>query len=280
MTATSGPGLSLYSENIGLAIMAEVPLVIVDVQRLGPSTGGATTVGQGDVQMARWGTAGGYPIIVLAPSCVADCFTLTIRAFNLAVRFQCPVILLSDKEINLTTATVELEPSPILPKPEPAVSVSPPFGEGVVRHRTGSTHDEFGRIVKDPEKIQEMNDRLLNKINDNQREIEHVQLDEEKDADTLFISYGVTACAMSSAVALCREMGKRVSSAKLQSVWPVPAAKLRKAAEKVRRIIIAELNPGLYTREIQRLFPSKQVESLQRIDGSMIKPTDFVEAIS
>ncbi|MEC8941706.1 MAG: pyruvate flavodoxin/ferredoxin oxidoreductase, partial [Verrucomicrobiota bacterium] len=106
MTATSGPGISLCSENIGLAIMGEVPLVIVDVQRLGPGTGGATTVGQGDVQFLRWGTAGGYPVIVLAPSSVHECYGMTSRAFDLAERFRCPVFLLTDKELDLTANTV------------------------------------------------------------------------------------------------------------------------------------------------------------------------------
>jgi pyruvate/2-oxoacid:ferredoxin oxidoreductase alpha subunit len=108
MTATSGPGISLYSENIGLAIMGEMPLVIVDVQRMGPATGGATTTGQGDIQFARRGTAGGYPIIALAPSSISECYHLAVRAFALAERFRCPVFLLSDKELNMTLNTVDV----------------------------------------------------------------------------------------------------------------------------------------------------------------------------
>ena len=108
MTATSGPGVSLMSEQIGLALMAEVPVVIVDCQRMGPSTGGATTVSQGDVQFARWVTPGGYPMVVLCPSTVAECYSLTIRAFNLAERLRTPVILLADKEVSTTLSTVEI----------------------------------------------------------------------------------------------------------------------------------------------------------------------------
>lgn len=108
LTATSGPGISLYSENIGLAIMGETPLVIVDVMRMGPATGGATTVAQGDVQFVRWGTSGGYPIIALAPSSVAECYTLTQRAFDLAERFRTPVFLLPDKELIMSMATVDV----------------------------------------------------------------------------------------------------------------------------------------------------------------------------
>jgi 2-oxoglutarate ferredoxin oxidoreductase subunit alpha len=109
MTATSGPGISLYSENVGLAIMGEIPLVIVDAQRLGPATGGATTVAQGDVQFVRWGTSGGYPIIALAPSSIPECYTLTLRAFDLAERFRTPVFLVTDKELNLTSNTVAVD---------------------------------------------------------------------------------------------------------------------------------------------------------------------------
>ena len=112
MTATSGPGISLYSENVGLAIMGEVPLVIVDVQRLGPSTGGATTVSQGDVQFVRWGTAGRFPIIALSPSTVPEAYALTAKAFDLAERFRCPVFLLTDKETATTLATVDLDAYP------------------------------------------------------------------------------------------------------------------------------------------------------------------------
>ena len=107
-TATSGPGISLYSENIGLAIMGEVPLVIVDVQRMGPATGGATTAAQGDLQFIRWCTSGGYPVLVLCPASVADCYTLTMRAFDLAERFRCPAFVLTDKEVASTMDTVNV----------------------------------------------------------------------------------------------------------------------------------------------------------------------------
>ena len=105
MTATSGPGISLYSENIGAAVMMEVPLVIVDVQRMGPATGGATTGAQGDLQFLRWGTSGGYPLIVLAPVSAASCYTLTQRAFDLAERFRVPVFLATEKETALSYAS-------------------------------------------------------------------------------------------------------------------------------------------------------------------------------
>jgi 2-oxoglutarate ferredoxin oxidoreductase subunit alpha len=280
MTATSGPGLSLYSENIGLALMAEIPLVIVDVQRLGPSTGGATTVGQGDVQMARWGTGGGYPLIVLAPSSISDCYELTRQAFDFAVRFQCPVIILTDKEINLTTATVSLPFQDEDDRGETTIKPVPGFGTGAVLHCTGSTHDEFGRITKNPEKILTQNQKLWSKIQDHLEDIERVQVDLQTGADTLFLSFGVTARSMAAAVSICRHQDKRVSSVTVHSLWPIPVAALSKAADQVKRIVIGELNPGLYASEIRCLFPDKDIVSLRRIDGSMIPPDDFIAACS
>src|SRR5512147_2238744 len=228
LTATSGPGLSLYSENIGLAIIGEVPLVIVDVQRLGPATGGATTVGQGDVQFARWGTAGGYPIVALAPSSVAECYALTRRAFDLAERFRCPVFLLTDKELNMTTTTVEVDDydAPAVRTRSVLAATEPPYrfvpaadvpplaqygGDGLVRF-TGSTHDERAIITKAPAKVAQLNEHLRAKIEDSSHEIELAVADLQPGATTLFISYGITAGAMREAVEHLRSAGKAVSA--------------------------------------------------------------------
>ncbi|HDQ34706.1 MAG TPA: pyruvate flavodoxin/ferredoxin oxidoreductase [Chloroflexi bacterium] len=278
LTATSGPGLSLYSENLGLALMAETPLVIVDVQRLGPATGGATTVGQGDVQFARWGTGGGYPLLVLAPSSVAECYTLTVEAFALAQRFRCPVILLTDKELNLTQTTVEFPPLPERPAAESVLPVAPPFGAGEVVRVTGSTHDERGLITKDPVKIEALNRGLLEKFAAHREELERVRMDLQPDAETLWVSFGITARAMEEALPHARAAGQAVSCMVVQSLWPVPEKALRQAAEGVKRIVVAELNPGLYVREIQRLFPGHEIVSLHRIDGQLLAPADFLKA--
>jgi 2-oxoglutarate/2-oxoacid ferredoxin oxidoreductase subunit alpha len=273
LTATSGPGMSLYSENIGLAQMMELPLVIVDVQRLGPATGGATIVGQGDVQFARWGTAGGYPLIVLAPSTIPECATLTLEAFALAQRFRCPVVLLSDKELNMTLATVEM---PDLVAPEggmiPEAVPSPLLGSAAVARFTGSTHDERQMMTKDATVIGRLNERLVAKIEAHRDELERVRCDLMTDASTLLVSYGTSAGAMESATRMARAQGKRVSSAVVQSLWPVPNWHLREAAEGASRIVIGELNPGLYAREIRCLFADKEVISLQRIDGQLLSP--------
>jgi len=294
MTATSGPGLSLYSENIGLAIIGEVPLVIVDVQRLGPATGGATTVGQGDVQFVRWGTAGGYPIIALAPSSVSECYSLTRRAFDLAERFRCPVFLLTDKELNMTTTTVEVDgyekpevrARAVLPSSElpyrylPAADVPPLAqygGPGPVRF-TGSTHDERALITKAPAKVAQLNEHLRAKIEDHATEIELVVKDLQPGATTLLISYGITAGAMRDAVARVRAAGRAVSALTVQSLWPVPERAIGEALAGITRVVVAELNHGQYRREIERLAHGIEVIGLNRVDGELIAPESFMGA--
>jgi len=284
LTATSGPGMSLYSENIGLAIMAELPLVIVDVQRLGPSTGGATSIGQGDVQFVRWGTGGGYPLIVLAPSTIAECASLTVEAFRLAAQFRAPVVVLTDKELNLTRATVDLSELAALEAQGAPVPRRAPgqLGSGEVVRFTGSTHDERKMMTKDPIKIEALNRRLLTKYDAHRQALELVTLDldpaEDTGDETLLVSYGTAAGAVRAAVKLARGQGQCVSSAVVQSLWPVPEGRLRRAAETASRIVVVELNPGLYVREVRCLFPGREVVSLSRVDGQLITPEDVVAA--
>jgi 2-oxoglutarate ferredoxin oxidoreductase subunit alpha len=298
MTATSGPGISLYSENIGLAIMGEVPLVIVDVQRMGPATGGATTTGQGDVQFARWGTAGGYPIIALAPSSIAECFSLTMTAFDLAERFRCPVFLLTDKELNMTLNTVAVDSykevpvrhreraaqgseafSPYRYDPSDGVPPMAHYGEEHVVRFTGSTHNERAFITKDPGTVERLNLHLAAKIEQHRQEIERVEADLDPGARTLLISYGITAAAMREAVESARAEGKKVSALTLQSLWPVPETAIGDALAEVEHVVVAELNLGQYRREIERLARRHEVEGLHRVDGELIAPEEFLEVI-
>jgi 2-oxoglutarate ferredoxin oxidoreductase subunit alpha len=296
LTATSGPGISLCSENIGLAIMGEVPLVIVDVQRLGPSTGAATAVGQGDVQFVRWGTGGGYPIIALAPSTVAECYSLTRKAFDLSERFRCPVFLMTDKELNLTTATVDADAFEEVPvrarvttraDGAPPYSFDPPtavpplaqYGRGPLVRFTGSTHDEGAFITKDPATTARLNEHLRAKIEDCREEIELVTFDQQAGASTLFLSYGVTAGAMREAVAILRARGGKISALTVQSLWPVPETAIRRALIGVRRVVVAELNLGQYRREIERMVDGIEVTGLNRVDGRLLTPSQFEESV-
>ena len=302
LTATSGPGISLFSENIGLAIMGEVPLVIVDVQRLGPATGGATTVGQGDVQFVRWGTSGGYPIIALAPSSIPECYSLTMKAFDLADRFRCPVFVLTDKELNMTMNTVDVDEfrdtpvqerisyraeneksaGPFAPyRYEPTDSVPPMahFGDDVILRFTGSTHNEQAFITKHPPTVDALNRHLAAKIDSHVDEIELVAVDLESGARTLLISYGITARAMREAVVRVRSVGQKVSALTVHSLWPVPDRAIKSALEDVERVVVAELNLDQYGREIERIAHGRQVLGLNRVDGELISPDQFVEMI-
>ena len=298
MTATSGPGLSLYSENIGLAIMGEVPLVIVDVMRMGPATGGATTGAQGDIQFVRWGTSGGYPIIALCPTNVPECYSLTIRAFNLAERFRCPVFLVTDKETFLTLQTVDVadyegvpvtqrstapEDEPFIPyafeHPSDVPPMSPFGGPHIVRFTT-STHDERGYLTKDPAKVQRLNEHLAAKIEAHRDEIELVKADLQDGARTLIISYGITARSMVEAVEQARAQGRRVSALTVHSLWPVPERAIARALAGIERVVVAELNLGQYRREIERLVgPEVEVAGVHRVDGELIAPEEILEKV-
>ncbi|NOX60849.1 MAG: pyruvate flavodoxin/ferredoxin oxidoreductase [Chloroflexi bacterium] len=328
MTATSGPGISLYSENIGLAIMGEVPLVIVDVMRMGPATGGATTAAQGDIQFVRWGTSGGYPIVALAPSSVAECYTLAQRAFDIAERLRTPVFLLPDKEMVMSMATVdvaeyediEVGKRPLVPapragngsgvkinavtgRPDPrlrpeetylpydfdpidAIPATSPFGGPHITRFTTSSHDEHGFLTKDPVKVGRLNDHLRLKIENRRHELEFGRLERHEDAKTLFISYGTTARAMREAVERSHESGEPASGLTLHTLWPVPENLILAAAEGHERVVVAELNHGQYRREIERLLykhaaqnrqAPPEILGLNRVDGELITPEQFLE---
>ncbi len=306
LTATSGPGISLYSENIGLAIMTEAPMVIVDVQRMGPATGGATTGAQGDVNFVRWVTSGGYPVIALAPSTVPECYTLTMKAFDLAERFRTPVFVLSDKELSSAMSTVEIKDyrkvnvrrrrmaspdGPFVPYLFEPLDEPPAFapygGDHIVRYTT-STHDENGFLTKDPAKVDRLNRHLAAKIEAHRDEIEMVDFDRQEGADTLFLSYGITAQAMREAVEEARKAGRKVSGLTVLSLWPLPEKAILEAARGVRRVIVAELNHGQYLREVERLLlktavregtPAPEIVGLNRVDGELISPQQFLELL-
>lgn len=299
MTATSGPGLSLYSENVGLAIMGEVPMVIVDVQRMGPATGGATTVAQGDIQFLRWGTSGGFPVIVLAPTSVAECYSLTLRAFDLAERFRVPVFLATDKETVLSRTTVDVAAwetvpvrkrsvappdQPFVPYPGDApdgVPLMSPLGGGHLLRFTTSTHDERGFLSKDASQVEALNRRLTTKVEEHMDEIGLVEAELVEGARTLVVSYGITARAVREAVHRARGEGLPVSCLTVHSLWPVPEGAILEALHGVERILVPELNLGQYSREIERLVQGRAtVEGLHRVDGELITPDQILAAVS
>lgn len=299
LTATSGPGLSLYSENVGLAIMGEVPMVIVAVQRMGPATGGATTVAQGDIQFLRWGTSGGFPVIVLAPTSVAECYALTLKAFDLAERFRVPVFVATDKETVLSKATVAVSAwesvpvrarsaappdLPFVPYPQDApqgVPAMSPLGGGHLLRFTTSSHDERGYLSKNAAQVDGLNRRLTTKVEDHMDEIGLVEADLDEGADVLVVSYGITARAVKEAVHRGRREGLSISSLTVHSLWPVPEGAILNVLEGVGRVVVPELNLGQYSREIERVVQGRaRVEGLHRVDGELITPDQILAAVA
>ena len=244
MTATSGPGFSLMQENLGFACVAEVPCVIVNVMRGGPSTGLPTSPAQGDVLQARWGTHGDHPIIVLSVSSTRDCFRVTVQAFNLAEKYRTPVIILSDEVVSHTRETIippAPEDLPIVERLKPTV---PPewfipfetqgrlvpamssFGDGYRYHVTGLTHDVRGFPTTRPDEIVAFQNRLRHKISENLVDIQWVENVFTEDAEQVVVAYGSVARSALQAVRAAREMGIKAGLLKLVTLFPFPRSAL------------------------------------------------------
>lgn len=299
LTASSGPGLSLYSENIGLAQMGEVPLVIVDCQRMGPATGGATASGDGDVLFAANVTSGGFPLPVLAATDAETAYSLAVHAFNIAEQLRSPVILLASKAIAMTRQTVDLDAIELPPLVErrcapdsngefapyaiDAPQDVPLFAAVGGRRRvrfTGSIHDEHGLITTDMRKIEKKLTHLERKIVARRSELELVRHDIDADANTLVISYGAADGAAAQAVRSVRQHGGRVSHLTLYSLWPVPETAIRRAlTHRVDRVILPELNIGLYARALLPYVRCVKIESIRRFDGGLIRPQTIEDRI-
>jgi len=297
MTATSGPGISLYSEHISFAVGSEIPIVIVDVQRLGPSTGSATRGADGDICFLRWGNSGGLPVIVLAPENVADCFTLTMQAFNLAEKFRCPVFIASNKEIGMTRESVDLDAlakpdvidrtpaparKPFLPFQTAAEQQVPnflPIGADIPVRQTSSTHGANGYITTDPQEISRILDRLKNKLESAVAEFSFYELLEGGPSETLLISYGVTARAAKAVYREFKRSDQPISLLILKTLWPIPEAVIRRAARGVKRVIALEMNLGQYVWEIRRVLADQRVDFYGQMDGRLISPQKIKETI-
>lgn len=297
MTATSGPGISLYSEQISFAIGSEIPIVIVDIQRLGPSTGSATRGADGDIQFLQWGSSGGMPVVVLAPADVKDCFTLTVHAFNLAEQYRCPVFIAANKEIAMTRASLNLEDldtpaildrrgpsgeSPFLPFEAAAGSHVPgflPIGGKTLVRQTSSTHGPEGYITTDPSAITRMLARMQAKIHTAAESLALADQTLVEGAQTLIVSYGVTSKAAGAAARELKRRGKPVSLLVLKTLWPVPETAIRRAAQGAKRILVVEMNLGQYVREIERVLPGASIAFYGQMDGRLISPETIMEAV-
>jgi 2-oxoglutarate ferredoxin oxidoreductase subunit alpha len=298
MTATSGPGFSLMQENLGFACLAEVPCVIVNVMRGGPSTGLPTCVSQGDVMQARWGTHGDHPIIVLAAATTRDCFDLTVRAFNLSEKYRTPVILLTDEVVAHTREKVTLPqpetvkvvdrvrptvpPEWYVPYEDNARGVPPMgiFGDGYRYHVTGLIHDVHGFPTERPDEIGPFLDRLFRKITQHFSDILMAEEIATADAEILVVAYGSVARSARRAVREAREEGVKAGLFQLVTLWPFPRTLLTPLLKQVRAVLVPELNRGQMSREVKRVNQGQaRVETLNRIDGDLITPTEIVERL-
>jgi 2-oxoglutarate ferredoxin oxidoreductase subunit alpha len=298
MTATSGPGFSLMQEHLGYAAMTEVPCVIVDVMRGGPSTGMPTRPAQGDLMQARWGTHGDHPIVALAPASVQEIYSETIRAFNLAERLRTPVVVLFDEVVAHL-----LEPV-TLPPPESIVvaerkwangddrdfhpfaetdDLVPPMarpGDGLRVHATGLTHTADGFPTQQPALAARAVQRLVDKIERHRDEVERFETVQTEDAEFVIVAVGIVARAARRAVAELRAEGVKAGLFRPITLWPFPERAMREAAGRARRVLVAEMNAGQLAFEVERLAgaPDK-VARLNRIDGEPIAPAEIVAKI-
>jgi 2-oxoglutarate ferredoxin oxidoreductase subunit alpha len=297
MTATSGPGWCLMIETVQYALMTETPLVVAVVQRLGPSTGGATQGGQGDVLLTEFCTSGGYTIPVFAPATARECYELTRKAFQWAERLRTPVVLLSDKEVGMTLEGIDvasLETLPVAPRaphegagrylPYAAACASEPplfapVGGATRVVATGSAHDQAGNLRKNSREVLEVLARLQSKIDAHAGEMSDVASDLQRDADLLLVSYGISARATREACLRLRASGRRVSYVQVRSLFPVPARAIREAAAGCREITVVEENlPGLYASVLEgalRDVPFRRITGT----GEMISPAMILEAL-
>lgn len=297
MTATSGPGWALMIETLQYALMTETPAVIALVQRLGPSTGGATQGAQGDIWLAEFATSGGYTVPVFSPSSAAECYELTLHAFNWSERLRTPVVLLSDKEVGMTTEVVDdaalaapavVERSrfdggrPFVPygfaRPE-EVPAFAPVGDGVKVTVTGSAHDQQGRLRKNAPEVIEVLRHLEQKVEAHAQEMALVRTDLDPGAPFLLVSYGITARAARQALPALRRGGIRISFLQPQTLFPVPRRELDWALAGVRTVFVAEENlSGQYRAVLAPFLGSRRVVGINKL-GGLIAPSEIAETV-
>ncbi len=299
MTATSGPGWALMIETVQYALMTELPVVIAMVQRLGPSTGGATQNGQADILFTEFCTSGAYTIPIFAPSTPQECFEVTTIAFKWAELLRTPVVILSDKEVGMMSEDVDfnqLKSTPPWYRKEFStqngkqhvtydfqnledVPMFAPVGGTHKVTMTGSAHDKKGTLQKNSSETLDVLVHLQKKIEAHKEEMAVVRVDDQSDAETLVLSFGITARTAKEATRRARTEGKKVRNANVISLFPVPETMLKKAAEGVKRIVVAEENmTGQYRGVIQSLFAGKEIIGVNSV-GRMITPAMIQNAI-
>lgn len=300
-TATSGPGFSLMQENLGLGIMSEIPTVIFDVQRSGPSTGAATKPAQADIMQARYGVHGDHSIIALSPSSVQDCYDLTITAFNLAEKYRTPVLFMADEVIGHLRETVtETVPAPseifnrVQPDPEMSQENFRPYGYSsnmpapmpavgdrkFLMRTTGSTHDEKGEFGPSPENINRVTHYLTDKIEKNVDDITITRKYNLDDAEVGFITFGCSVRSTMTAVDMLRAKGVKAGMLQIVTIWPMPEKEIRGVLSKVKTVVIPEMNLGQLAGEVRKFndYGCKIIQA-NRTDGILITPQQILEKL-
>ncbi|RKZ26308.1 2-oxoacid:acceptor oxidoreductase subunit alpha [bacterium] len=300
MTATSGPGISLMLENIGFAYMIQMPVVVVNVQRGGPSTGLPTKLSQSDTMQARWGTHGDFTSIALAASTVQEVYDMTIRAFEVAERFSTPVFLLLDELIGhmrekvvlnkhdnqavVKHAFPEIPPEWYLPYTESLdlVSHPAPFGEGYRYNMTGLVHDRAGFPTSIPAEITERLETLRNKILKHKREIWQLREHYTEDAKYIIIAYGSAARAARGAVESLRLKKTKAGLIDLKSIWPFPDEPIKEILDRcnIKSVIVAENNMGQLIHPVREMLGgSVKIASVNRYDGHPLEPQEIINVV-
>ena len=300
LTATSGPGFSLMQENLGLAIMGEVPCVIVNVQRAGPSTGLATKPAQSDIMQVRWGRHGDQSLIALCPATVGECFELTVKAFNFAERFRVPVVLMPDEIVGHTRESVrqplpgELEvidrkaptgpPASYLPFAPDADGIAPlaAYGSEYVFHVTSSMHGKDGYSNNDPANAQWRVRQLHEKLERHRDEIVLTKTFGTDDMDVLLVTLGATTRAGRAAALEARAQGIKAGVLQLQTIWPFPDREVAALARNVRMVVVPEMNySGQLAGEVRKVLgASVNLRRVNRFNGTIITPQDIVDVMT
>ena len=298
MTSTSGPGFSLMMENLGLGVMLETPCVVVNVQRAGPSTGLPTSVGQGDMMQAKWGSHGVYEIIAIVPSSPQEMFDFTITAFNLSEKYRVPVLLMADETVGHMSEKVVMRrvaPEELVQRRRPTVppgkywpyqpdsDLVPPMaiaGEGYRFHVTGLTHDERGYPEMTAAAQERLVRRLVDKIRLNRKDIINYEEVGTEDAEVVVCAYGITARVARRAVQQARDEGIRAGLLRLITVWPFAEDRVRELAQQVKAFVVPEINYGQIVLEVERCAGGRaKTLLLPHMGGGMHQPQTILEGI-
>ncbi|TYB32160.1 MAG: 2-oxoacid:acceptor oxidoreductase subunit alpha [Candidatus Mcinerneyibacterium aminivorans] len=298
MTATSGPGFSLMQEALGMAVMGEVPIVIVSVMRGGPSTGHPTGPSQGDLMQARWGTHGDHPIIAIYPESVNEVYYEIIRAFNLAEKYRQPVVFLMDEVLGhmkesvfinedkietVERRKIEMDQKKYNPfLTENDIPLTANYGEGYRFHVTGLYHDETGFPDVSSENIQKTMDRMYRKIYNNMDDISKNEEMNTEDMDILLFSVGTQARSAKMAIRMLKEEGINAGLFRPITLWPFPEERIVELGKKVSKIVAIEMNKGQMADELRKYVceeDEKKIIPLNKLESELIPPQEIVDKV-